>query len=309
MRVLVLGAGALGGYFGGKLQKSGVDVTYLVRPRRAAQLAERGLVLKAQDGEIALPARTMMAGQVDGPYDVVLLCCKAYDLDDAMAALAPAIGPGTAVWPVLNGIRHIAALAERFGADRVLGGVTAVNAVLEPSGDVVQSPVRIDMTALGELNGERSPRCAAIQQAFTRAGVAMALRDDIVAFMWAKFFLFASIATLATLTRARAGAVARSAAGGALVASVLEECGRIVAAEGYPPSPDVADIVRRLYAQRDSGYVPSILVDMQAGRATEGQHTIGDLAERAARRGLPAPLLTAARCAVETYELTRPGQS
>jgi 2-dehydropantoate 2-reductase len=285
-----------------------VDVTYLVRPRRAAQLAERGLVLKAQDGEIALPARTVTAGQVGGPYDVVLLCCKAYDLDDALAALAPAVGPGTAVWPVLNGIRHIAALTERFGPDRVLGGVTAVNAVLEPGGDVVQSPVRIDMTAVGELNGERSARCAAIQQAFTAAGVTMALRDDIVAFMWAKFFLFAAIATLAILTRARAGAVARSAAGGALVASVLEECGRVVAAEDYPPSPDVAGIVRRLYAQNDSGYAPSILVDMQAGRPTEGQHTIGDLVERAVGRGVPAPLLTAARCAVETYELTRLGQ-
>ena len=89
MRVLVLGAGALGGYFGGKLQKSGVDVAFLVRPKRAAQLADRGLVLKAQDGEIRLPAKTVMAGQVDGAYDVVLLCCKSYDLDDAMTAVMP----------------------------------------------------------------------------------------------------------------------------------------------------------------------------------------------------------------------------
>ena len=162
MRVLVLGAGALGGYFGGKLQKSGIDVAFLVRPRRAAQLADRGLVLKAQDGDIRLPARTIRAGHVDGAYDVVLLCCKAYDLEEAMAAVAPAVGPGTAVLPVLNGIRHVAALVERFGASQVLGGVTGVNAVLEPGGDVVQSPARIDMTALGELTGERSTRCAEI---------------------------------------------------------------------------------------------------------------------------------------------------
>jgi 2-dehydropantoate 2-reductase len=212
MRVLVLGAGALGGYFGGKLQKSGVDVSFLVRPRRAAQLAEQGLVLKAQDGEIRLPAKTVMAGQVEGPYDVVLLCCKAYDLDGAIEAVAPAIGPGTAVLPFLNGIRHLSALSDRLGPGAVVGGVTAVNAVLEPSGDVVQSPVKIDMTALGELDGARSARCAAIQRAFTAAAVPIALRDDILAFMWAKFFLFAAIATLATLTQARAGAIARSAA-------------------------------------------------------------------------------------------------
>ena len=307
MRVLVLGAGALGGYFGGKLQKSGVDVSFLVRPRRAAQLAEQGLVLKAQDGEIRLPARTVMAGQVEGPYDVVLLCCKAYDLDGAIEAVAPAVGPGTAVLPFLNGIRHLSALSDRLGSAAVVGGVTAVNAVLEPGGDVVQSPVKIDMTALGELDGARSARCTAIQRAFTAAGVPIALRDDILAFMWAKFFLFAAIATLATLTQARAGAIARSAAGPTLVAAVLEECGRVVAAEGYPAPRAVAEIVRGLYAQRDSRYGPSILVDMQAGRTTEGEHTIGDLVERAARHSVPAPLLTAALCALQAYELTRLG--
>jgi 2-dehydropantoate 2-reductase len=307
MRVLVLGAGALGGYFGGKLQKSGVDVSFLVRPRRAAQLAEQGLVLKAQDGEIRLPAKTVMAGQVEGPYDVVLLCCKAYDLDGAIEAVAPAIGPGTAVLPFLNGIRHLSALSDRLGPGAVVGGVTAVNAVLEPSGDVVQSPVKIDMTALGELDGARSARCAAIQRAFTAAAVPIALRDDILAFMWAKFFLFAAIATLATLTQARAGAIARSAAGPALVAAVLEECGRVVAAEGYPAPRAVAEIVRGLYAQRDSRYGPSILVDMQAGRPTEGQHTIGDLVERAEGRGVSAPLLTTALCTLQAYELTRLG--
>jgi len=305
MRVLVLGAGALGGYFGGKLQKCGVDVSFLVRPRRAAQLAERGLVLKAQDGEIRLPARAVLAGQVDGAYDLILMTCKAYDLDEALAAVAPAVGSGTAVVPFLNGVRHLAMLSDRLGERAVLGGVTAVNAVLEPDGDVVQSPVKIDMSALGELGGERSARCVAIQQAFIAAGVPMALRSDIVPFMWAKFFLFSAIATLATLTRAVAGAIAGSAAGPSLVEAVLEECGRVVAAEGYPPSSDVAGIVRGLYAQRDSRYRPSILVDVLAGRPTEGAHTIGDLVERATRRGVPAPLLTAALCSLQAHELTR----
>src|SRR5262249_11634782 len=120
MRVLVLGAGALGGYFGGKLQKSGVDGPFLVRPRRAAQRAQPGLVLKAQDGEIRLPARTLLAGRVDGSYDLILMTCKAYDLDDALAAVAPAIGPRTAVLPFLNGIRHLAMLIDRLGERAVL---------------------------------------------------------------------------------------------------------------------------------------------------------------------------------------------
>ena len=160
-------------------------------------------MLKAQDGEIRVPAKTLLAGQIDGPYDVILLCCKAYDLDDALAAIAPAVGPGSAVLPFLNGIRHLAILSDRFGPERVLGGVTAVNAVLASNGDVVQSPVKIDMTALGEPSGQRSARCAEIQQAFAAGGIAATVSDDITAFMWAKLFAFACIATVATLTRAR----------------------------------------------------------------------------------------------------------
>ena len=120
MRYLVLGAGALGGYFGGMLLKGGADVTFLVRPARAAQLRRDGLVVKTQDGgELRIQAKTIQQGQVDGPYDVVLLCCKAYDLDGAMAAIAPAMGEQSVILPLLNGVRHIDALTERFGPGRV----------------------------------------------------------------------------------------------------------------------------------------------------------------------------------------------
>ena len=305
MRFLVLGAGAIGGYFGGKLHKAGADVTFLVRPKRAAQLADRGLVLKTQTEEINAPVKTVVAGKIDRPYDVIVLCCKAYDLAEAMLAIAPAVGPGTAVLPFLNGIKHVSMLSEQFGPEQVLGGLTAVNAVLAPNGDVVQSPVKIDMTAFGELSGASSARCAAIHRAFAAAGLSATVSADVTASMWAKFFGFACIASLATLTRSRAGVVATSAAGPFLVAATIEECGRVAAAEGYPPPKEVADIVRGLYAQRDSRYGPSMLVDMEEGRPTEGEHTIGDLVERAIRHGLPVPLLTAVRCSLQAYELSR----
>jgi 2-dehydropantoate 2-reductase len=305
MRFLVLGAGAIGGYFGGKLQKGGADVTFLVRPKRAGQLTDRGLVLKAQDGEFRAPVKTVLAGQVAGPYDVVLLCCKGYDLDDAIAAIAPAMGPASVILPFLNGIRHISILSDRFGRARVLGGLTAVNAEATSDGDVVQSPVKIDMTAFGELSGERSARCADIEKAFAAAGLPGGVTADIIAFMWAKLFAFASIAAVATLTRARAGVIAASATGASLVSATIEECGRVVTAEGYPPPGETAEIVRGLYAQPRSQYRPSILVDIEHCRPTEGEHTIGDLVDRAVRRGVPVPILTAARCNLQVYELRR----
>ena len=307
MRFLVLGAGAIGGYFGGKLHNAGADVTFLVRPKRAAQLAARGLVLKTQTEEINAPVKTVVAGKIDGPYDVIVLCCKAYDLADAMLAITPAVGRGTAVLPFLNGIKHVSMLSDRFGAEQVLGGLTAVNAVLAPNGDVIQSPVKIDMTAFGEVSGAPSERCTAIHRAFATAGLSATVSADVMASMWAKFFGFACIASLATLTRSRAGVVATSAAGPSLVAATIEECGRVAAAEGYPPPKEVAEIVRGLYSQRDSRYGPSMLVDMEEGRPTEGEHTIGDLVGRAMRHGLPVPLLTAVRCSLQAYEISRPG--
>ena len=306
MRFLVLGAGAIGGYFGGKLHAAGADVTFLVRPKRAAQLAARGLVLKTQTEEIEAKVKTVSAGQIDGPYDVIVLCCKAYDLADAMVAIAPGVGPGSAVLPFLNGIKHVGTLSDRFGAEQVLGGLTAVNAVLAPNGDVIQSPVKIDMTAFGEVSGASSARCAAIHHAFAAAGLSATVSPDVIASMWAKFFGFACIATLATLTRSRAGTIATSAAGASLVTATIEECRRVATAEGYPPPKEVADIVRGLYSQRESRYGPSMLVDMEEGRPTEGEHTIGDLVERATRHGLSVSLLTAARCSLQAYELSRP---
>ena len=121
MRLLVLGAGGIGGYFGGRLAAAGVDVRFLVRPRRAAQLAETGLVIKSPLGDLILPVKTVV--EAPPSVDAVLLACKAYDLEGAMAAIAPAIGPSTCIVPLLNGVRHLDHLDVRFGAERVLGGL------------------------------------------------------------------------------------------------------------------------------------------------------------------------------------------
>src|SRR5216684_2721031 len=127
MRYLVLGAGAIGGYFGGMLLRGDADLSFLVRPKRAARLADRGLVVKTPGGDIECPVRTMPSGEVDGQYDVVLLACKAYDLDSAMEAIAPALGGESVILPFQNGIKHISILVDRFGLQRVLAGKTFAN--------------------------------------------------------------------------------------------------------------------------------------------------------------------------------------
>ena len=308
MRYLILGAGALGGFFGGMLIKGGADVTFLVRPARAAQLKRDELIVKTQDGnEFRTPVKIVQQGQLDGTYDVILLTCKAYDLDGAMDAIAPGVGDHSVILPVLNGVRHVEVLKDRFGAERVLGGLTVINAALMPDGSVQQSQVRINLTAIGELDGRSSSRCTAIKAALEAGGIPVQIPESILVMMWEKFFGFTCSATIASLSRSRAGVIARAADGASFVSAVIDECTRVVTALGHPPLPafNAAGQISGLFSQTNSAYGPSMLIDMEDGRPTEGEHTIGDLAERAARVGVSAPLLTAARCNLQTYEINR----
>jgi len=311
MRFLILGAGALGGYFGGMLRRGGAEVGFLVRPRRAAQLREQGLVVTLPDGEYRSPVKALLSGEIDGPYDIVLLACKAYDLDGAMDAVAPALGAASAVLPILNGINHIETLVARFGQERVLGGLGMVNGELSLEGVVAMRVLTPSHISFGELNGERSNRCLEVQRAFAAGGVPSTVSDHILADMWGKFCGFGAIAVIHTLMRARAGEIAATAAGAGLVDAAIDECAQVAAAEGYPPTSAPGEFARSLYTRADSAYRPSILVDLAAGRPTEGEHTIGDLVRRADRHGLAVPLLRAALCNLQIHEagLRRPRAS
>jgi 2-dehydropantoate 2-reductase len=305
MRFLTIGAGALGGYYGGMLSKGGADVTFLVRPGRAAQLAERGLVVKTPEGVFATPVRTVQAGAVGGSYDVVFLACKAYDLDGAIDAFAPALAAEGAVLPVLNGINHIDVLKDRLGTRRVLGGVTQFSVVRTAEGEINVPGVGNPQTLFGEVTGERSARCEAIAAAFAAGGVPATISDTILAEMWAKFSGFAAIAAVCTLTRGHAGDIAKAPAGAGLVVAALDETARIAAAEGFQESATIRNMYIRGVARRDSDAAPSMLYDMENGRPTEGEHIIGDLVRRADRLGVAAPILRAALCNLQIYEARR----
>lgn len=310
MRFLVLGAGALGGFFGSRLIKGGADVTFLVRPGRGAQMRRDGLVVNGQDGDVfRSPVKVLQQDQIEGPYDVVLLTCKAYDLDSAIAAITPAMGERSAVLPLLNGVRHIDILSEKFGRQHVLGGLTVINAALLGDGTIQQSQLRVNLNVIGELDGRTSDRCFAIKTALDTGGIPLQIADNILAMMWAKLHGFATNAAIATLTRSRAGVIARTSTGASFVSAVLNECERVVTAVGYPPAPppapDTAAIVRGLFAQPDSTYGPSMLIDMEDGRPTEGEHTIGDLVRHAAQKNISVPILTAALCNLQAYEINR----
>src|SRR5271169_5901454 len=187
MRILVVGAGAVGGYFGGRLIEARRDVTFLVRPRRAAELAAGGLLIKSATGDFTAPSPpTVLSGDLDALFDLILLSCKAYSLDDAISSFSPAVGPDTAILPLLNGMRHLDILDERFGRARVLGGQCQIAATLDLEHRVVHLNERHELS-FGERDGSLSDRVRAIADQMHDAAFEERASENILQEMWDKW--------------------------------------------------------------------------------------------------------------------------
>ena len=306
MKILVMGAGAIGGYFGGRLLAAGRQVTFLVRPERAARLAAHGLVIKSPFGDAVLPSpRTVLASQLSEPFDLVLVSCKAYDLESAAAAFAPAVGPDTAILPLLNGMKHLDFLDHRFGSRHVLGGQCLISVRLDGAGQVVHSG-DVHRLSFGERDtSERTPRVTAIAAAMAGANFEAQTSDHILLGMWEKWVFLATLAGLTCLMRASIGDIV--AAGGAdLAAALLEECRSIAAHAGWPPRAAFLEMAGARLTAAGSPATASMLADVERSNRTEADHILGDLLRR--RETVAAAdhsLLRIAYTALKAYEARR----
>ena len=234
-RILVLGAGGIGGYFGGRLAESGADVTFLVRDGRRKILTEQGLRLESPFGDAQLAVQTVVASEVAPIYDSVILTCKAYDLDAAVATIAPAVAPDGYVLPFLNGIAHIDVLNQRFGQHRVLGGTAKIQATLTPSGAIRQFNDWRTL-AFGEQSGEMTDRVRRLAALFAAAkGVEAFPVTDIVQRMWEKIVHLSTAAAMTCLMRANVGEIVRTPFGRELFMDQLHCSAAIAAANGHAP--------------------------------------------------------------------------
>lgn len=303
MRILVVGAGAIGGYFGGRLLEAGRDVTFLVRARRAAQLAKTGLVIKSALGNVDLPQPpTISAEALREPFDLILLSCKAYDLEGAIASFAPAVGPGTAILPLLNGIRHLDALDARFGAARVLGGLCAISTALDSEGRIAHFGNLQDLV-FGARDGAQSKQMESIAGALSNAGFTARLSDNILHDMWEKWTFIAAAAGITCLMRGAVGDIVAAEAVN-LATSLLDECTAIAAANGFPPREVWLERGRAVLTTPGSEFTASMLKDIERGAPIEADQIVGDLLRRS-RGGAARPLLRIALAHLETYEARR----
>ncbi|MEU1687162.1 ketopantoate reductase family protein [Micromonospora sp. NPDC005707] len=306
MRILVVGAGATGGYFGALLQQAGRDVTFLVRPKRADVLRERGLRITGLGTETVLVPRLLTTAEIEGHYDVVLVSVKATALPAAIDDVAAAVGPRTTVIPFLNGMAHMDALNERFDVGAVLGGVVRVLTMLDAEGDIVRLGALAEIV-VGEQRGGASQRVEEIAEVLSGAGFDFSVSPDIRRAMWHKWVFISTLGALNTLVRGSVGDATAIAGGDRLGPQIAAEAAAVAAAAGYPVPKQALDNVQAFVTRPGSTDTASLYRDLVAGQPTEAEQIFGDLTARARAFGVPTPLLDATTVALRVHEqrLTR----
>jgi 2-dehydropantoate 2-reductase len=305
VKILILGAGAVGGYFGARLHQSGSDVTFLLREPRAAKVKKEGLVIRSPKGDATLQVKAVTKGSEGGPYDIVLLACKAYDLESAMDAIAPAVGPMTTIVPVLNGLAHLAALDKKFGAGKVTGGLARIGGLLGPKGEVLHTSA-FAAFSFGERDGKPAREALkALDVACKKAELDGGLTANINQDLWDKWIMLASLAAMCCTLRGATADIMSADEGEALMAETVDECRKVAAAEGFDPGDTSTKQLKSFLTQRGSVFAASMLGDLEKGGPIEGRHVIGDVLGRAHQHRIAAPNLRLAYAVVQAYEARR----
>jgi 2-dehydropantoate 2-reductase len=306
MRILMVGAGATGGFFGGKLVEAGRDVTFLLRERRAEQIREHGLEIIAPSGNLTVHPKVVTAEQLrdkQESFDLTVISTKAYQLHTAMGDFAPAVGQATMLLPILNGMRQFSVLDERFGTEHVLGGCARIYSEMDEQGRIHQSkgPNQINY---GERSGERSERILSVDQALRDAGFQASLEPDILATLWQKWWFLSTLSATCVLGRGVVGDIAAVVPyGPALARAVVAEGAAITKANGYPIEESVLLHHIDTMTQAGSTLSSSMYRDLIKGAPVEADHILGDLVDRA--KGVSAPLVAAAYVQLKVYEAAR----
>jgi len=306
VKILILGAGAIGGYVGGRLHQHGADVTFLVRPARQQAMQRDGLVIKSTKGDITQKVKTVLKGGEGGPYDVVLLTPKAYDLDSAIEAIAPAVGANTTVVPLLNGMRHLDVLDAKFGKDKVVGGLARVGVALSKDGHVLHtSPFAA--ISFGERRAA-PPRAslAELDAAIKKSGIDGGLHKNIVQDLWDKWIMLCSLAATNCLMRGSSGDILEAEEGRAIVMETVDECQKVAAAAGHDPGEKGMQTIRGFLTVKGSRFTASMLHDLEKGSMVEADHIVGDMIARAKKAGIATPILRTAFAHLQVYMHRRP---
>jgi 2-dehydropantoate 2-reductase len=313
MRVVVLGAGAIGSFFGGQLAKAGADVTFVVRKARAELLTARGLLIESPLGDFAVRPRIETLGSEPKPADVLILTCKAHDLTSALDTIAPLTGPGTIVAPFLNGLRHLDNIERRLPMSTIVGALSHLSVTVTAAGVVAHSSphaaVKIGARATARLTPAQTTHLDAIIALWASGGISAARSLNIEREMWAKFVFLGTLAAATGSMRAPIGMIAGQAEGEALITRLWAESKAVALASGIDLSTADLASYETLLRDRQSPIKASMLHDIERGTRTEAEHIVGDLVDRGADFGVATPSLRHALLHLRLYEAQREAPS
>jgi len=290
MKIVILGPGALGCLIGGFLARAGEEVTLLdYRPERAAKFNAKGLTLvTAAEEEFQVPIHATTQAETIGPADLLIVLVKAFATGEAAPAARPCVGEQTAVLTLQNGLGNVETLAEIFGRERVIGGVTSNGATLLSSGAVKHTGV--GETLLAETSGYLTPRLEQIKQVFDRAGLPTTLSRDLAGALWGKLVFNCAVNPIAALTGRRNGEILQEPSLVELLGAVAQEAANIAAALKITlPYDDPKEKVRQV-CDATAENVNSMLADILGGRRTEIDQINGAVVKAAQSIGRETPL-------------------
>jgi 2-dehydropantoate 2-reductase len=290
MKIAILGAGGVGGYYGGLLAHSGQQVTFIARGAHLAAMRRDGLRVQSVHGDFVVrPAQATDDATEVGPVELVLVTVKSYDLKAAAEAARPLVGPGTAVLPLLNGLDAAERLAAVLGDGPVLAGLTHISSSVVAPGVIRQiSPVR--RITFGERDGEISLRVERVRDALAASGAEVVLTPVVDVALWEKFIFIASISGVCCLARQPIGPVLDTAETRQLYVDALREVEAVGRARGIALAPDIVERTLRLTAGFAPETKPSLLVDLEAGRRLELEAMSGTVVRYGRDAGVGTPV-------------------
>lgn len=292
MKILILGAGGVGGYFGAKLMRAGADVTFVLRDKRRQLIREHGLRIETPQDSFTVFPRCLGSQELAPDYDLIMLAPKAYDLDDALSSIAGASGQG-ALLPFLNGLNHIALLDQRFGKQRVMGGVAHIAAMLTETGAVRRLSDLHSLT-VGPRHADHEGLAREFIALCAGADFDSHYADNIDQVLWDKWVFLAALAGMTTLCQGSVGEIVATPYGADLARKVYDECCTIAERCGYPVNELSRGKALAMLTQAGSAFTASMLRDLKAGQRTEHEHILGEMVRRGIEHGVACDLLAMA---------------
>jgi 2-dehydropantoate 2-reductase len=290
MKILIMGTGSVGGYYGGLLAQQGNEVTFIARGAHLDAIRHKGLKIKSVHGDFTISPTDATDDPANvGPVDLVLFCVKTYSTDEAAEAIRSAVGPQTAVMSLQNGIDAAERIGKVLGLEHVIGGVTWLSSAVEAPG-IIKQVSQFRRIVLGELGGVCSERVQSIHEVLNQTGITVEVSEDIRKILWTKFVFIASVSSIGSLTRLPMGDYRSIPKTRSLLSSIMQEVEALALAQGINLETDVVQKSLEFIDNSAPHIKPSMQLDVETGRRTEIESMVGVIGRKGRELGVPTPV-------------------